>query len=378
MNQAGVRCWIANTITDLIQGDVHEHLPLERIPLKGDVLGLGTTTSLDNGELTFLHNPEDGDTTIWKCQASDGGVRALHPGDGSSHFPYVCFSSDASSVRTPVDVASLGDVEGEPLQNLVGEAIARLCGEQCLEEAPIYGVRLVSEWTSLVITVASKLCMGQQRRNLAVATNASSTDTASRNIYQLLQHYRLAEMDPGAPDDPIRYLGRSLQWDCCGFYDTSPASGRVTVPDPMAHLHLHGCSTDLRHGGHLHHEHPGTRLKKLNTLVIYPLKQLHQLGSDLGVGNLSFADGQARFTITNHGTMDVSDVGVAVVVDDRYSNHRYLRIPWLAAGGSETFEVPLNLLSGPHRLEVIADPEHQIIEAEADRFNNSARLDVQI
>ena len=45
---------IANTVSDLIQGDVREHLPLERIPLKGDVLGLGTTTSIDNGELSFL------------------------------------------------------------------------------------------------------------------------------------------------------------------------------------------------------------------------------------------------------------------------------------------------------------------------------------
>ena len=40
---------IANTVSDLIKGDVREHLPLERIPLKGDVLGLGTTTSIDNG-----------------------------------------------------------------------------------------------------------------------------------------------------------------------------------------------------------------------------------------------------------------------------------------------------------------------------------------
>ena len=66
--------WIANTVSDLIQGDVHEHLPLEAIPLDGDVLGLGTTTSIDNGELTFLPNAA-GNTTIWKCQASDGGIR---------------------------------------------------------------------------------------------------------------------------------------------------------------------------------------------------------------------------------------------------------------------------------------------------------------
>jgi len=45
--------WIANTVSDLIEGDVQEHLPLEAIPLKGDVLGLGTTTSFENGSLQF-------------------------------------------------------------------------------------------------------------------------------------------------------------------------------------------------------------------------------------------------------------------------------------------------------------------------------------
>ncbi len=371
-----VDLWIANTIGDLIQGDVHEHLPLEKIPLTGDVLGLGTTTSLDNGELTFLQNPEGGDTTIWKCQASDGGIRSLGSGDGSSHFPYVCFSGDASAVRTPVDMATLGDTEGKPLQSLVGEAIARLRHEDRLPDAPIYGLRLVSEWNSLVITVASKLCMGQQRRNLAVANSEASAGTASRSIYQLLQHYRLAPDDPADPSDPIRFLGRSLRWDCCGFYDTTPACGRVTIPDPAAHLHLHGCSTDLRHGGHLHHEHPGTQLKRLERLVLYPLERLHQLGSDLGVEDLHVAGGCARFTVANRGAMDVSDVGVAVVVDDRYSSHRYLRLPWLAAGASETFTVPLNLSPGRHHLEVIADPEHQIIEAEPYQLNNRAQLEV--
>ena len=139
------KLWIANTVRDLIQGDVREHLPLERIPLKGDVLGLGTTTSLDNGELTFLHE-QGGDTTIWKCQASDGGIRALKPGDGSSHFPYVCFSDDVSGVRTPVPLELLGASEGRPLQELVGEAIALMVREGKLLDAPIYGLRLTAEW----------------------------------------------------------------------------------------------------------------------------------------------------------------------------------------------------------------------------------------
>ena len=56
---------IANTVSDLIQGDIREHLPLERIPLQGDVLGLGTTSSLENGELSFLRNAS-GNSDIWR------------------------------------------------------------------------------------------------------------------------------------------------------------------------------------------------------------------------------------------------------------------------------------------------------------------------
>jgi hypothetical protein len=269
-------------------------------------------------------------------------------------------------------------VQGRPLQELVAEAIAHLRQQGRLAEAPIYGLRLVAQWESLVITVASKLCMGQQRRNTAVASSPASEGTASRSIYQLLQHYRLAPEDPGNPSDPIRFLGRSLEWDCCGFFDTDPAQGRVTIPDPHAHLHLHGCSTDLRYGGHLHHEHPDTRLISLQRLVLYPLQQLHHLGSDLAIETLHFRDGHAHFTVANRGAMDVSDVGVAVVVNDRYSGHRYLRLPWLAAGASETFSVPLQLPAGTHRLEVIADPEAQILEEAAFQLNNRATLDIQL
>lgn len=369
--------WIANTVSDLIQGDVHEHLPLDAIPLAGDVLGLGTTTSVDNGELTFLAN-SDGNTTIWKCQASDGGIRALRAGDGSAHFPYVCFSGDAAALRVRVDPAELGASEGAPLRELVWEAIARLRSEGRLAAAPIYGLRAELVWESLVITVASKLCMGQQRRNTAIASSPASESTASRSLYQQLQHYRLAEQDPGDPADPIRYLGRSLQWECCGFFDTDPATGRVTIPAADAHLHLHGCSVDLRYGGHLHHEHPGSRLRAVQRLALYPLQQLHQLMSDLAIEQLRFEAGAACFTVANRGAMDVSDVGVAVVVNDRYSDHRYLRLPWLAAGESELFHVPLELPAGSYRIEVIADPERKILEAQALQANNRALLEVQI
>ena len=89
---------IANTVSDLIQGDIREHLPLEQIPLQGDVLGLGTTTSIDNGELTFLQESSS-TSAIWRCVAQDGSIIKLSPGDGSGHFPYVCFTRDASSLR---------------------------------------------------------------------------------------------------------------------------------------------------------------------------------------------------------------------------------------------------------------------------------------
>jgi len=370
--------WIANTVSDLIQGDVREHLPLERIPLQGDVLGLGTTTSLDNGELTFLQQQGAATTTIWKCEASSGGIRALSPGDGSGHFPYVCFSGDATALRTPVDLALLGTTSGRPLQELVAEAIERLGREGTLPPAPIYGLRLLARWQELVITVASKLCMGQQRRNAAIASSEAGDGTAGRSLYELLQHYRLAAEDPGDPSDPIRYLGASLQWDCCGFYDADPASGRVTVPVEGAHLHLHGCSLDLRHGGHLHHEHPGSSLAAVKRLALYPLQRLHRMQSDLAIEDLQLVDGTLRFTVVNLGSMDVSGVGVAVVLDDRYGGHRYLRLPWLPAGAGEQFAMPLELDPGQHRIEVIADPEGRILEQLPLQANNRASLEVGV
>jgi hypothetical protein len=360
---------IANTVTDLIQGDVREHLPLERIPLEGDVLGLGTTTSLDNGELTFLHEPGEPRTRLYKCQASDGGIRELRSGDGSGHFPYVCFSGNAAALRRPVDPERLGPSEGRPLQELVGEAIAALQHEGRLEPAPIYGLRLRAHWHSLVITVASKLCLGQRRRNTDAAAAAGAA-----SLYAGLQHYRLAPEDPGDPADPVRYLGRSLHWDCCGFWDTRPESGRVTVPLAGAALHLHGCSSDLLHGGHLHHEHGGTRLRRLEALALYPLQELVNLGADLAVDDLRHEGGVLHFRVVNRGQLDVSDVGVAVVVDDRYSGHRYLRLPWLAAGAREPFALPLPLPPGRHELLVLADPEQSVLEPEAARSNNGARL----
>ena len=368
---------IANTVSDLIQGDVREHLPLERIPLKGDVLGLGTTTSIDNGELSFLREGNQ-DSAIWRCIAHDGSIVKLTPGDGSGHFPYVCFTGDATALRRPTDLRALGDSDGRPLQNLVTEAIAHGQSEGSLEQAPIYGLRLIAHWHELVITVASKLCMGQQRRNLGIATSAAGAKTAQSSIYDMLQHYRLAPVPPERADDPIRYLGRSMQWDCCGFFDTEPEQGRVTVPQAGAHLHLHGCSTDLAHGGHLHHEHPSTRLARLESLWLYPLSSINVLASDLAIDDVAYRDGALHFRVSNIGSMDVSDVGVAVVIDDSYSSHRYLRLPWLKAGEWEDFSMPLSLCQGDHTISVIADPEQIVIEANERRENNQMSLKILI
>ena len=368
---------IANTVSDLIQGDVREHLPLERIPLQGDVLGLGTTTSIDNGELTFLQDSASL-SAIWRCVAHDGSIIRLSPGDGSGHFPYVCFTRDATSLRRPATLDALGPMENRPLQTLVAEAIAQGQRSGTLESAPIYGVRMLTHWHDLVITVASKLCMGQQRRNMKVATSEAGASTAGQSIYDMLQHYRLSPLPVENSNDPIRYLGRAMQWDCCGFFDTEPELGRVTVPQPGAHLHLHGCSTDLAYGGHLHHEHASTRLKQLERLWLYPLQSVSSLGSDMAIENLSYDNGSVRFRVVNAGEMDVSDVGVAVVINDRYSTRRYIRIPWLSAGDDEEFTVSLPLPTGKQVITVIADPEEIVIEAENRRSNNRMDLDVKI
>ena len=368
---------IANNVSDLILGDIQEHLPLERIPLKGDVLGLGTTTSVDNGELTFLQDGAER-TAIWRCVASDGSVHRLHPGDGSAHFPYVCFTRDAAELRRPVALEQLTVQEGRPLQDVISDAIALGHRQGWLEQAPLYGIRLMAQWHDLVITVASKLCMGQQRRNVGLASSAEGEQTAGLSIYDMLQHYRLSPLPPETEDGPIRYLGRSMQWECCGFYDTQPELGRVTVPQAGAHLHLHGCSTDLAYGGHLHHEHGATRLHRLDRLVLYPLQSIRALGSDLAIETVQYANGMLQFCVRNAGEMDVNDVGVAVVLNDCYSTHRYVRLPWMNAGASEQFSMDWVLPPGQHQFTVIVDPEARVIEGDDRRENNRCVCTVSV
>jgi CARDB len=397
-----VRLHIANTVTDLVLGDVQEHLPLERIPLDGDVLGLGTSSGWDNGELSFicddpsLHGngpwrepgldgaQEAGTpcrTQVIKSEPQDGSLRRLRPGSGLQHFPYVCFSDDATALRRPVPIALLDEAAGRPLQEVIAGAISAMHADGTLEAAPIYGLRLLSRWHSLVITVASKLCMGQWRRNgdrARIQALGKGGDAIGATIYERLPHFRLSQEDPGDPADPVRWLGRSLTWECCGFWDNTPELGRVTVPSAGAHLHLHGCSTDLRCGGHLHHEHPGTSLEALDRLVLYPLTRIASLGSDLAVRDAVCHQGELQFTVVNQGNLDVSDVGVAVVIDDRYSDHRHLPLPWLAAGEAERVCMTLDLPPGRHQLAVIVDPERRILEEESRRGNNAAVLEVEI
>ena len=69
----GIQLTIANTIIDLVQGDIKEHLSADSIPLRGDVLGLGTTTSIDNSELAIAYDERASETSIFKCHANTGG-----------------------------------------------------------------------------------------------------------------------------------------------------------------------------------------------------------------------------------------------------------------------------------------------------------------
>ena len=74
----------------------------------------------------------------------------------------------------------------------------------------------------------------------------------------------------------------------------------------------------------------------------------------------------------------MSDVGVAVVVDDRFSDHRYLQIPWMSAGESESFSLAWTLPPGQHSIAVIADPQELVIEPQNRRQNNRMELKVNI
>lgn len=365
----GIQLTIANTIIDLVQGDIKEHLSASSIPLRGDVLGLGTTTSIDNGELAFVYDESASETSIFKCHANTGGIHKVCTGDGSDHFPYVCFSTDATDKGNVIDLALLKPQSHWRLADWIAAAIDTL--EQ---PAELYGVRARCQWQDLVITVASKLCMTQTNRNAPADAEAGS----GAAVYDALQHYILSTEAPAPGASKIEYLGDSLHWDCCGFFDVEPEKGRVTVAQAGAHLHIHGVSTDHRYGGHLHHEHALTHLKSIDDLVIYPIEAVAQLGSDLAVNDIHFEAGFLHFEVTNLGQMDVSDIGIDVVPNDCYSQREYLRLPWLSAGESEKFCIALHLERGDHRILVAVDAVGDVIEPEGDRGNNRAWLNTTI
>ncbi len=63
-----------------------------------------------------------------------------------------------------------------------------------------------------------------------------------------------------------------------------------------------------------------------------------------------------------------------MVLDDLYSSHRYVRIPWMDVGRSEDFCLAWELAPGAHLIEVIADLEDRVIKAARGRENNPLQL----
>ena len=77
--------------------------------------------------------------------------------------------------------------------------------------------------------------------------------------------------------------------------------------------------------------------------------------------------------------MDVSDVGVAVVINDRFSDHVATSAnPLDECGDDEEFSLSLPLPTGKQVITVIADPQEMVIEPENRRQNNRMDLKVNI
>ncbi|WP_338442395.1 hypothetical protein VZG28_05355 [Synechococcus elongatus IITB4] len=347
---------VANTITALIQGDISEHYPIRQIPLQGEVIGLGTTTEIDNGELCFL--PEGGITAIYKGDPEAGAAILQDPGSELIHFPYVCFTSNGSGLGIPIDTAQLPSVEAG-LQAIIAAAIAQIDSP-----ADYFGVRLQAHWHTLVVTVAAKLCLWQRRRLVR--------DSQEDNVYESLKHFYFADQ---AGDPLHHFLGPAPTWNLSGFYARHPEMGLVTVPRANAHLHIHGCSSDLRFAGHVHHEHPNTQLVSFKELILYPISAVEVLKADLAIENLRIESDWLHFSVMNQGRMDVSNADVAIVVNNSYRGHRALRLPWLAQGDRENLAYPiakLPLRPGENFIEVIANPDQTILED--DRNDNRAGI----
>lgn len=347
---------VANTVTALIQGDISEHYPINQIPLEGEVIGLGTTTEIDNGELCFL--PEGDSTTIFKGDPQTGAAIFQDPSSELIHFPYVCFTGNGAGLGRSIEASSLPPVEAG-LQVMIAAAIAQIDSP-----ADYFGVRLQAHWQSLVVTVAAKLCLWQRRRLVR--------DSQEENVYESLKHFYFAEQS----GDPLHhFLGPAPVWNLSGFYARQPETGLVTIPQANAHLHIHGCSSDLRFAGHIHHEHPSTRLTSIQSLILYPIAAVEVLKADLAVEDLRIEEDLLRFTVINKGQMDVSNADVAIVVNNSYRGHQALRLPWLVRGDREELAYPivsLPLQAGENLIEVIANPDQTILEE--NRSDNQATI----
>ena len=356
---------VANLIADLVLGDVNEHLPLARIPRQGNVLGLGTTTNSDNGETVFIYHPEADSTEVYKCCAHNGGTVPIQPDDGNDNFPFVCFTDNQSGQGIRVDLDAIAPPPGGRLTDWIKAGIYQLD----LSEAPVYGLRVKTRWQSLVITVASKLCMAQSRRN-----DVSDAQPA-QSIYDSLQHYYLGPSNQTTPEK-MNYLGDSLEWSCCGFYDTEPHLGRITVPEADAHLHIHGITPSTGLGGHLHYEHPNSALIEISELWIHPIHQINYLSSDIAVCDVSYQSGVVKFLVKNQGELDVSDLSIDIVLDNKYSSRKYVRLPWLSAQSAQAFSINLEVSAGEHHLVIIADPNSNIIEPKSTQHNNRFEITI--
>ncbi|WP_330204179.1 CARDB domain-containing protein [Cyanobacterium sp. DS4] len=363
------KLFVANTITDLILGDIDEHLPINRIPLSGTVLGLGTTTATDNGELVFLPNFEQNKTSIYKCNPTDGKTYSLSPTSEVDHFPYVCFTNDIDEEGIEIDVSNF-NITNSSLTEIITQSI-----NQCGVKASYYGVYIKSIWSSVVLTIASKLCLWQWARMKNFVSD--EIFSAEDNIYTSLQHFYCADQEQ--TDNPMKYLGKANSWQLIGMYASEPKTGLVTVPQPNQNLHIHGICTEKNWGGHVHHEHKMSKLLRIDSLIIYPLQEVEVIESDLTIKDAVWLDDNLVFTVVNQGLLDVSNLQIHIVPNNQYSSYIGCRIPWLSAGNSFQFNIPkdqIKLKTGKNLINIIADPDNLILEANEN--NNILTLEVSI
>lgn len=336
-----LRLFIANSVKDLILGDIYEHLPITKIPLDGNVIGLGTTSLFDNGELVFAWKPSQPQTTICHCRAETSEIVALSPDSELTHFPYVCYTDNATAAEREIQVEGL--TQGR-LKAVIEQGL-----QQVDPGFSYYGIRMRVRWRLLLISVASKLCFWQTHK---------FSGQQGEGLYQQLTQYCFAKADPGS--SRAKWLGDHLEWDLCGFYTRIPEHGLVTMPDPNNHLHVHGYSSDRRFGGHI--LDALSELDQVISFQVYPISQVHLLESNLLIKNAEIESGTLRFEIHNQGEMDTENVDVDVVLNNEYNSRSWQRIPLLPAGSSTRLEFPLPDRRGV-TIQIIIDPNNTILEA---------------